>query len=126
MYPSVLQYWESHSSTYPRLPPAALLNPAACPRGLSGAALVHVLGQITAAEPAALWDLAGLLDTHRCGFVSVCMVGKVLAGAQMGSEREGCAGGTWVGWEEHTGHHDSCRQTGVKQQHLVCGEGHLG
>lgn len=88
----LLQYWDSHCSTFSKLPALALVNPSSsCPRGLSPALFLELLSRLTDLQEWQIWDLWSSLDVHACGFVSVrclCFVCPRVC--------------VWVNWVPHT------------------------
>lgn len=66
------QYWDSHCSTFSKVPSLALVNPGSCPTGLAPALFLDLLSRLTDLQQWQIWDLWSTLDVHSCGFVSNC------------------------------------------------------
>jgi len=66
------QYWDSHCSTFSKVPALALVNPGSCPKGLAPALFLDLLSRLTDLQQWQIWDLWSTLDVHSCGFVSNC------------------------------------------------------
>jgi hypothetical protein len=65
------QYWDSHCSTFSKLPAVALLATGSCPKGLAPSLFLELLRRLTDLQEWQIWALWDTLDVHSCGFVSV-------------------------------------------------------
>lgn len=66
----MLQYWDSHCSTFSKVPALAVLAPGSCPKGLAPALFVELLSRLTDLQQWQIWALWDTLDSNSCGFVS--------------------------------------------------------
>lgn len=93
---SFLQYWDSHCSTFSKLPILALVNPGSCPRGLEPALFLQLLSRLTDLQQWQIWDLWTSLDIHSCGFVSAaamhCCTASPHPQSSHALQQEGLAG----------------------------------
>jgi hypothetical protein len=66
----LMQYWDSHCSTFSKVPTLAVLQPGSCPKGLAPALFLELISRLTDLQQWQIWDLLDTLDTNSCGFVS--------------------------------------------------------
>lgn len=66
----MMQYWESHSSTFSKVPALALLVPGSIPKGLAPALFLELLARLTDLQQWQIWEIWTTLDIHSCGLVS--------------------------------------------------------
>jgi hypothetical protein len=65
-----MQYWETHSSTFSKVPALALLAPGSIPKGLAPTLFLELLARLTDLQQWQIWELWEILDINRCGLVS--------------------------------------------------------
>lgn len=65
-----MQYWDSHCSSFSKVPTLAVLQPGSCPKGLAPALFLELLSRLTDLQQWQIWDLLDTLDINSCGFVS--------------------------------------------------------